>query len=72
MPIYEYSCQACGKRFQKLQRMGADAGDTPCPACGSTNVRREISGFSSVSSNTSSGTALCGSPSPGCGSGGFT
>ncbi len=33
MPIYEYECEQCGVRFEKMQRM-ADAPLTDCPECG--------------------------------------
>jgi putative FmdB family regulatory protein len=32
MPIYEYECEQCGVRFERLQRM-ADASLTDCPEC---------------------------------------
>ncbi len=32
MPIYEYECEQCGVRFERLQRM-ADAPLTDCPEC---------------------------------------
>jgi len=32
MPIYEYECEQCGVRFERLQRM-ADAVLTECPEC---------------------------------------
>ncbi len=32
MPIYEYECENCGVRFERLQRM-ADASLTECPEC---------------------------------------
>jgi putative FmdB family regulatory protein len=32
MPIYEYECEQCGVRFERLQRM-ADASLTECPEC---------------------------------------
>src|SRR5512146_771002 len=32
MPIYEYECEQCGVRFERLQRM-ADAPLTECPEC---------------------------------------
>jgi putative FmdB family regulatory protein len=32
MPVYEYECEQCGVRFEKLQRM-ADAPLTQCPEC---------------------------------------
>jgi len=43
MPIYEYLCSSCGESFSKLQRMGAGEGETVCPACGSAEVKRQIS-----------------------------
>ncbi len=33
MPIYEYECEQCGVRFEKIQRM-MDAPLTDCPECG--------------------------------------
>lgn len=33
MPIYEYQCQACGKRMEKLQKL-SDPPCKKCPACG--------------------------------------
>jgi putative FmdB family regulatory protein len=32
MPIYEYECEQCGVRFERLQRM-ADPALTDCPEC---------------------------------------
>jgi putative FmdB family regulatory protein len=32
MPIYEYECEQCGVRFERLQRM-AEASLTECPEC---------------------------------------
>lgn len=40
MPIHDFSCEACGERFEELVR----AGETPpCPACGSEAVARLVS-----------------------------
>ena len=33
MPAYEYECEQCGVRFERLQRM-SDAAVTICPECG--------------------------------------
>jgi putative FmdB family regulatory protein len=33
MPVYEYECEQCGVRFERLQRM-AEAPLTECPECG--------------------------------------
>ena len=45
MPIYEYACQDCNQRFDRLWPTVASAeGKQPvCPACGSTVTRRSIS-----------------------------
>ena len=32
MPIYEYKCDACGKRYEKIQKLG-DPPCKKCPAC---------------------------------------
>jgi putative FmdB family regulatory protein len=33
MPIYEYQCDACSQRFERLQRL-SDPAMTVCPRCG--------------------------------------
>lgn len=33
MPIYEYACENCGKRFEKLQKL-SDKPCKKCPSCG--------------------------------------
>jgi putative FmdB family regulatory protein len=46
MPIYEYVCQACGTRFEKLIRQAAQtSGTPPCPGCGISDTHRVISTF---------------------------
>lgn len=66
MPIYEYRCRACGHRFSRLQKIGADAAQVACPSCGAQDAEREVSTFASSSSGSQ------GSAETGCGSGGFT
>lgn len=40
MPIYPYQCNACGHQFETLVR----SSETPsCPACESTDLRRQLS-----------------------------
>jgi putative FmdB family regulatory protein len=44
MPLYEFRCETCGARFEKLFRSSAETVGTPeCPACHGQNVRRLIS-----------------------------
>lgn len=44
MPIYEYRCPGCGRRFSLLVRQPA-AAPPSCPACGSQGVVRLFSTF---------------------------
>ena len=50
MPIYEYECRACGKRFEQLVR---DTAVVPaCPSCQSANIERILSLFAVSSEAT--------------------
>jgi len=42
MPIYEFQCQACGHRFERLQKISDTDPDT-CPSCGELRVGRMLS-----------------------------
>jgi putative FmdB family regulatory protein len=33
MPLYEYECEKCGHRFEKIQKF-SDPPETACPKCG--------------------------------------
>ncbi|MBU4175814.1 MAG: zinc ribbon domain-containing protein [Actinobacteria bacterium] len=59
MPIYEYRCKGCGKRFEKLVR-GSD--DVSCPHCGRGEPEKMFStfGFKSSGGFTSSTGGSCG------------
>ena len=46
MPIYEYVCEDCRHRFEKLQSMSF-SGEVKCPECGES-ARRAISVFAAV------------------------
>ena len=71
MPLYEYACRECSRRFEVLQRVGADRSGVVCPACGSAEVAKQLSTFASAIS--SGGATPCGAPSAAaCGSGGFS
>ncbi len=44
MPIYEYECTTCGKRFDKLIRsLSRIPTEIVCPACQSSKTRRLVS-----------------------------
>jgi putative FmdB family regulatory protein len=41
MPVYDYDCAACGRRFEVIHGVHADP-PTTCPLCGSGPVRKAI------------------------------
>lgn len=43
MPIYEYACGPCGKRFEELVLRKSDEAEVACPACKSGEVSRLMS-----------------------------
>ena len=42
MPLYEYECDACGHRFEQIQKF-SDPHVDKCPVCGATRVRKLLS-----------------------------
>jgi putative FmdB family regulatory protein len=42
MPLYEYECEACGNRFEKIQKFSDPLVDT-CPKCGKGPVHKLLS-----------------------------
>ena len=44
MPIFEYLCDGCGARFEKLV-LRQDTSDIVCPSCGKDRVTQQISTF---------------------------
>ena len=42
MPIYEFQCNACGHRFDRLQKL-SDPDPSTCPSCGAEQVQRQLS-----------------------------
>ncbi|HYK58621.1 MAG TPA: zinc ribbon domain-containing protein [Bryobacteraceae bacterium] len=44
MPIFEYLCEECGNRFERLVlRPGMET--LACPACGGAQVTQQVSAF---------------------------
>ena len=44
MPIYEYRCEDCGERFERLaMAIGQDPPNLVCPTCSSGHLQRLIS-----------------------------
>jgi putative FmdB family regulatory protein len=42
MPLYDYDCSACGRRFEVVHGLYAER-PTVCPICGSGPIRKAIS-----------------------------
>jgi putative FmdB family regulatory protein len=42
VPIYEYECEACGHRFERIQKFSDPPVET-CPNCGKGKVRKLFS-----------------------------
>ena len=43
MPIYEYSCQKCGKLVELLQKSGVNKAGSNCPDCGEDALTKVFS-----------------------------
>jgi len=63
MPIYEYICDDCQTRYEKLVRSKGDS--IACPNCGSAHHTLQLSVFSAGRSNGSSKSAES-SPASAC------
>ncbi len=54
MPVYDYQCGKCGRRFNVTMRISEhDRKKTRCPKCGSGKVVQQISGFFAKTSKKS-------------------
>lgn len=45
MPIYEYRCQSCGDKFERLVRRATDVLESGCPSCGEKHLEQQYSTF---------------------------
>jgi putative FmdB family regulatory protein len=50
MPVYEYRCLDCRKKFSALVGMTAEPDDEKCPNCGSAQSQRLVSRFARLRS----------------------
>jgi putative FmdB family regulatory protein len=53
MPLYEYECLSCGKKFELRRGIQDIDSDVKCPECGADRPRRVFSGFATGSSGGS-------------------
>ncbi len=52
MPIYEYRCNSCGKKFSQLVLTPSQQQEVKCPHCGSADVKRLLSAFGSLGASS--------------------
>ena len=45
MPMYEYRCKECGRKYEQLRRMSEADSGLECPHCASKTVDRLVSAF---------------------------
>jgi putative FmdB family regulatory protein len=65
MPIFEYSCDDCGTKFEKLVRGSGEADAVRCPSCGEHHLTTQYSTFAAKTNGTKNDTQ----PVAGCGGG---
>ncbi|HZL55453.1 MAG TPA: zinc ribbon domain-containing protein [Bryobacteraceae bacterium] len=74
MPIYEYLCDSCGSKFEKLVRRSEDVLESGCPYCGQKHLKQEYSTFSARAASASPApgpSAMGGCPAGMCGTPGL-
>lgn len=65
MPIYEYKCQDCGTKFEKLVRRQGETPELECPSCGQKHLKQELSTFAAHAGGAKSQDApMCPSGGP--------
>jgi putative FmdB family regulatory protein len=70
VPIYEYTCKSCDKKFEKLVRAMSSATNgakVKCPECGSTRTARSFSVFAVGADGGKASTAVPGPEMCQCG-----
>jgi putative FmdB family regulatory protein len=65
MPLFEYRCARCDKKFEEL--VSGNSTEIVCPACGSKETQKLPSVFATATGGSGAMAPAC--PRPGCGSG---
>ena len=52
MPLFEYFCEECKKRFTLLQSIHVNKEETTCPDCGGSEVKHQFSTFAPKTQST--------------------
>ena len=72
MPIYEYRCEDCGTKFEKLVRRSPDAPEIECPSCGQKRLKQELSTFAAHANGGTKSAEMPSCPNSGaCGNAGM-
>ena len=73
MPIYEYKCNDCDTRFEKLVRRTSDVPEIECPSCGQKHLTQELSTFAAHANGApkSNGAPVCPGSGRPCGNPGM-
>ena len=66
MPIYEYRCQDCGTKFEKLVRRSTDAATLEGPSCGKQHLQQELSTFAAHANGAPKSESMPSCPSGRC------
>jgi putative FmdB family regulatory protein len=68
VPVYEYVCRGCERRFERYVRTWSE--EVGCPHCGTAEVDKQLSTFAMAGSSTGNGGggggACCGGGGCGC------
>ena len=68
MPIFEFICQDCERPFEELV-FGFNVDGVVCPSCGSEQVRKKMSTFTSKSGRDGASLSLGSSSAASCNTG---
>ena len=64
MPIFEYACDQCGVKFEKLVRRSSD--EIECPSCASKALTQQLSTFAAHANGAAAPKSMGGCPAGMC------
>ena len=66
MPIFEYKCESCGSKFEKLVRRADQMEGLHCPDCGEKHLSQQYSTFAARANGASAAAEMPKCPSGMC------
>ena len=66
MPIYTYVCRDCGEKFDLLIGITSEKPEMKCKKCGSINIQKLLTSFSTISSGGKSNPPASSCPTGTC------